>query len=141
MFGFGKKKNEEVPSNLKDLKKDSLEIHRGLQVKVKEYLLAEETIITDGRLGFDSYFITDRRIISIQAMNKKLKGVQVGSIYYSNVESVTYSEGTMKKLNYDIITINLKGSIKKELIQLPREVTKEIYNIINGYITNNGVSN
>lgn len=140
MFGFGKKKEKvNVPSNLKDLKKDALEIHLLLQEKVKEYLLEGETVITDGRLGFNSYFVTEKRIIIIEAINKKLKGIQVSSHYYSNIESVKYSEGIMKKLEYDIVKIDFKGSLKTLSIQLPREVTKEMYNIINNYIANNAI--
>ena len=110
-----------------------------MREKVKEYLLEDETVITEGRLGFNSYFVTDKRVIAIEAINKKLKGIQVTSHYYSNVESVKYREGVFKKLKYDIVTLNFKGSLKAVAIQLPKEVTKEIYNIINNYIANNAV--
>ncbi|WP_195938775.1 PH domain-containing protein [Romboutsia sp. 1001713B170131_170501_G6] len=137
MFGFGKKKDKNIPVELKDLNKKSLETHIELQEKVKEYLLEGETVIVDGRLEFKSYFATEKRIIIIQAMNKKLKGIQVDSIYYNNIASVKYSEGIIKKLNYDLITIDLKGTIQKCMIQLPSVVTKEMYRIINEYIAVN----
>lgn len=140
MFGFGKKKDKnDILSSLKDLKKDALEIHFALQNKVKEYLLEDESVITEGRLGFNSYFVTDKRVIVIEALNKKLRGIQIASHYYNNIESVKYSEGVFKKLDYDIVTLNFKGSLKSVAIQLPREVTKEMYNIVNKYIANNAV--
>lgn len=139
MFGFGKKKNIDIEVGLKDLNKKEIEIHRALQDKVKEYLLDNETIITEGRLGKYSYFATDKRIISMFALNSKLRGVQNESYYYSNMAGIKYSEGVMKKLKYDIITIDLKGTIKKLTIQLPSEVTKEMYKIISGYISTNNI--
>lgn len=139
MFGLGKKKDKDISDNLKNLNKKSLEIHIALQDKVKEYLLDGETVVTEGRLGYNSYFATNKRIITIQALNKKNRGIQVDSHYYSNMSGIKYSEGIMKKLNYDIITIDLKGTIQKVMIQLPSEVTKEMYKIISNYVSVNNM--
>lgn len=136
MFGFvKKKKKEDIAPELRDLNKKEVEIHKALQEKVKEYLLEDETIHCEGRLAKYSYFTTNKRIISIMALNSKLKGVQVDSHYYSNMSGIKYSESFSKKLNYDIITIDLKGTIQKLTIQLPSEVTKEMYKIISNYIS------
>lgn len=66
-----------------------------------------------------------------------LGGVQVNSYYYSNMAGVKYSESFSKKVNYDIITIDLKGTIEKLTIQLPAEVTREMYKTISEYISIN----
>lgn len=138
MFGFGKKKNkEEVLVGLKDLNKKEIEIHNLLQDKVKEYLLADEMVYQEGRLMKISYFATNKRIISIFAASNKLRGIQVNSYYYNNMAGVKYNESFSKKLNYDTMTIDLKGTIEKVTIQLPAEVTREMYKIISEYMSEN----
>jgi hypothetical protein len=139
MFGFGKKKNNNVSVGLKDLNKKEIEIHNALQEKVKEYLLEDEVVHQEGRLIKTSYFATNKRIISMLAMSSKLKGVQVDSYYYSNMSGIKYSESFSKKLNYDSMTIDLKGTIQKVKIQLPSEVTKEMYKTISNYISSNAI--
>ncbi|CEQ04073.1 Uncharacterised protein [[Clostridium] sordellii] len=140
MFGFGKRKSKEVvPVGLKDLNKKEIEIHNLLQEKVKDYLLDDEAVYQEGRLMKTSYFATNKRIITIFAASNKLRGVQVNSYYYSNMVGVKYNEGLSKKLNYDIITIDLKGTIEKLTIQLPAEVTREMYKTISEYISVNNI--
>lgn len=140
MFGFGKKKSKKVvPVGLKDLNKKEIEIHNLLQEKVKDYLLDDEVVYQEGRLMKTSYFATNKRIITMFAASNKLRGVKVNSYYYSNMAGVKYNEGLNKKLNYDIITIDLKGTIEKLTIQLPAEVTKEMYKTISEYISVNNI--
>ena len=73
------------------------------------------------------------------ALSSKLKGIQVDSHYYSNMSGIKYTESFSRKLNYDTITIDLKGTIQKVSIQLPSEVTKEMYKTISNYISANNI--
>lgn len=126
----------EIKDSLKDLTKKEIAIHNALRNKVDDYLIGFEVILTEGRFVHISYFVTDKRIIAMTALNVKLKRTTIDSYYYRNISDITYTDGVCKKPNYDSISISFKGTIKNIVIMLPPKVTRKMYNIISEYISN-----
>lgn len=107
-------------------------------------------------IGFNSYFITDKRILTIipQGASYKSNKVSVESSYYDNISSVMFIEGdkditslvisykgrpqanmTSKMANLFKTGIDLKiSSFDDYTIHLYSDIAKEIYRIINSHL-------
>lgn len=140
MFGFGKKKKKQEDTkefNLMDvsyLNKKELAFHTNFKSKLDEHLLPGESLIGETSCAGASYFLTDRRVITINPMDRKGKKVKVDSIYYKEIASVTYSDGI---LGYGSLVIHLQGNIQKSWTTLYEKPCKAMYKLLNSKLAYN----
>lgn len=138
--------------------KKEFESHKKIRTRVEEFLLQEEEIlfetvkIDDISKFIRSYFITNKRILTIIPQLKDK--IVVESNYYDNISSVMFMEGE-KNISYLVIsykgrpqanmTSNMANLLKTVIdvrvskfddytINLYNDVAKEIYTIINSYL-------
>lgn len=148
MFGLKKRKEKKLEGNkefnLNDvsyLKKKEMLLHTKLKEKLDEHLLPGETLLGETSCAGGSYFLTDRRIITISQLipkavkkNKEIKQVVVDSIYYGEISSITYKDGI---LGFGSLVIHLKGNIQKGSPTLYEKPCKAIYKLINSKLEYN----
>lgn len=148
MFGLKKRKENKLEGNkefnLNDvsyLNKKEMLLHTKLKEKLDEHLLPGETLLGETSCAGGSYFLTDRRIITINRFipkavkkNKDIKQVVVDSIYYGEISSITYQDGI---LGYGSLVIHLKGNIQKGCPTLYEKPCKAIYKLINSKLEYN----
>lgn len=145
--------------DLSYLNKNEFESHKVIRDRVNEFLLEGESILIETckkGIGFNSYFITDKRILTIapQGASYKSKKVSVESTYYDNISSVMFMEGdkgmsslvisykgrqqanmTSKMANLFKTIVDVRASkFDDYTIHLYSDVAKEIYKTINGYL-------
>lgn len=170
-----KKMKKEISISVKDINKQEIvegekiidlsytdkkefESHMKIRTRVQEFLLQEEEIlfetvkIDDISKFIRSYFITNKRILTIIPQLKDK--IVVESNYYDNISSVMFMEGE-KNISYLVIsykgrpqanmTSNMANLLKTVIdvrvskfddytINLYNDVAKEIYTIINSYL-------
>lgn len=145
--------------DLSYINKKEFESHKITRTRSKEFLLQEEEIlletvkIDEVTKVIKSYFITDKRVLTIipQYKNKK---VSVESVYYDNISSIMFVEG---EKDTSSLVISYKGrqqanmnskmvSLLKSLVDvrtsnfddytiyLYSDIAKEIYTIINSHL-------
>lgn len=139
MFGFGKKKkkdtNEEFSlTDLSYLNKKELSLHTKLKERLNEHLLDDEIVIGETSCAGTSYFCTDRRVITINGLDRKAKKVKADSIYYKEISSVTYSDGI---LGFGSLVIHLQGNIEKPWSTLYEKPCKAMYKLLNSKLSYN----
>lgn len=145
--------------DLSYLDNSEFENHKFIRNRVNEFLLDEESILFETckkDIGFNSYFITDKRILTIipQGASYKSNKVSVESSYYDNISSVMFIEGdkdisslvisykgrpqanmTSKMANLLKTGIDVRASkFDDYTINVYSDVAKEIYKLINGYL-------
>ena len=124
------------------MKKDNkreIAIFNQLKDRVPEYLIKNEFIEAEYFMVTDIYasgiFLTNLRSIILKPGNSvgglgkpKVKKVIVESINYSNIETISYTEGI---LGYDTITIKIKGSFVNHTLSVSKNISKNLYNDLN----------
>ncbi len=148
MFGFKKRKekeqNDNKEFNLNDvsyLSKKEMLLHTKLKEKLDEHLIPGETLVGETSCAGSSFFLTDRRVITIsqlipKSVKKKrdIKQVVVNSIYYGEISSITYKDGIRGLAS---LVIHLKGNIQKGYPTLYEKPCKAIYKLINSKLEYN----
>lgn len=124
------------------MKKDNkreIAIFNQLKDRVNEYLVKNEFIESEYFMVTDIYvsgiFITNLRAIILKPGNSmgvigkpKVKKIIIESINYSNIETVSYSEGI---LGYDNISIKIKGEFIKHNLTVKKNTSKNLYSDLN----------
>lgn len=116
-------------------KKKSEKIHKALQSKVYSYLVKNEDVYCDARVGNQSYFVTENRVIVLFSASHKCRGVNCKSYNYSEMLDVQYLDTTTKRIPFDTINVKLNGGMFNTNVHftLPQDVARTLYGFIINY--------
>lgn len=132
------------------MKKDNkreIAIFNQLKDRINEYLVqnefieAEYFIVTDIASGI---FLTNVRALILKPANAigglgkpKVKKINIESIYYNNIETVSYNEGV---LGYDTLNIKMQGLLRVQNLTISKDASKNLYNDLNQKLVLNTMS-
>lgn len=118
--------------DLSYLTKNEFECHKYIRNRAKEFLLEGESILIETckkeTIGFNCYFITDKRILTLisQGASYKNKKVSVESTYYDNISSVMFMEGDK---NISSLVISYKGRQQANMTSKMANIFKTIIDV------------
>lgn len=123
---------------MKTYNKREIAIFNQLKDRVNEYLMPNEFIESEYFAVVNiatGIFITNLRVIILGPGNAvgglgkpKVKKINIDSINYVNIESVSYKEGI---LGFDNVDIKIKGSLRMTSISISKNISKNLYNDLN----------
>lgn len=123
---------------MKTYNKREIAIFNQLKDRVNEYLMPNEFIESEYFAVVNiatGIFITNLRVIILSPGNAvgglgkpKVKKINIDSINYANIESISYKEGV---LGFDNVDIKIKGSLRMTSISISKNISKNLYNDLN----------
>lgn len=114
--------------------KDKNKLHCSLKNYSFDYILNNETMITDLRINNHSYFYTNKRIIVFQGESIFLNSNKVESFFYDDISSVKYGSYLLDSNKYATLDFNFIIPNKKLILDFPEDLLFDISNKIDSFI-------
>lgn len=116
-------------TKFKELTKD-YSLHFSLKEYIVNYILNNEKIITDLNINNNSYFFTNKRVITFQGEFSPIKSNGIKSYFYDKISSIKYNNHLVNLDKYGLLEFNFLDSDKKLILDFPENIIFHISNII-----------
>lgn len=105
-------------------------LHFSLKDYINNSILNNEEIIIDLIVDNNSYFFTNKRIITFNEKYSSLDFNEIQSYFYDKISRVKYSNHLVNLDKYGLLEFNFSDSNKKLILNFPENIIYNITNII-----------